>query len=444
VRQFAAPLGEPIISPVEPNENGAASALLRKTFRIEVLAGVLWSGSYAVLEMGPALAKKAYDASDLQVALLTSGQSVGLLLSFFTSHLAAHQSRVRLAFWLHVLSNLALVPIFFLRPSFALLFVVLHAASRVGHAMAVPARILVYQTNFPKARRGNLVGRLNRIKLCLTTTFAFLLSVLLDWNVDTEELVKLLGPCPVPADDMVRWVIPALGVLGLIGCMVYRTMPEATTPGADDTERKSVYGTFKEFVLVWREDRSFRRYEMFFFVFGFANIMSIPLTQIHAVDHLHANYFDLAMINVVLVHLLMALSMTAWGTRLDRTNPYRMRGILNLVLAIDFIVLALAPTIGWVYVGRLFRGVAMGGGTLLWMLGPLWFAKESRKEPIYTGIHAVLTGLRWSLAPFVAIWLKASFGTDSRPIFWICGAVLVVTGIGMLRESQADTTTTRP
>ncbi len=398
---------------------------------------MLWSGSFAVLDMGPALAKKAYDASDLQIALLTSGQSLGLLLSFFTSHLAARQSRVRLAFWLHLGSNLALVPIFFLRPSFALAFVLLHAASRVGHAMAIPARILVYGTNFPTARRGNLVGRLNRIKLCLTTTFAFVIAVLLDWNVDTEELVALLGPCPVPADEMVGWVIPGLGVLGLLGCAVYRRMPEVTTP-SDTPDRKSIYGTFREFVEVWRTDRSFRRYEIFFFVFGFANIMSVPLTQIHAVEQLDANYFDLAMINVILVHLLMALSMATWGKRLDRTDPYRMRGILNLVLSIDFIVLAVAPTIGWVYVGRICRGVAMGGGTLLWMLGPLWFARDSRKEPVYTGIHTVLTGLRWSVAPFVAVWLKTAFGSDSRPIFWIGAAVLILTAIGMLRESRGE------
>jgi len=418
---------------------GPSDALQVRTFRLELLAGTLWAGSLAILEMGPALAKKAFDASDFEVALLTSGQSLGLVLSFFTSHLSTRVSRVRLAFWLHLASNLALVPTFFLRPSFALAFVLLLAAARVGHSMAVPARILVYRSNFPAASRGRLVGRLNRAKLLLTTGFAFVVSALFDWNFGTPELVRLLGECPVPADRMVNWAVPVLAVLGVLGCFVYARIAEAKCPVdplVPPLPASTSLDTLREFVQVWRQDRAFRRYETFFFVFGFANIMSIPLTQIHAVDRLGASYFDLAMINVVLVQGLMALSMVAWGDRLDRSNPSRLRGVLNLVLAVDFVMLAVAPAIGWVYVGRIFRGIAMGGGTLLWMLGPLWFAGNSRKEPIYTGIHAVLTGVRWGLAPFVGVWLKATFADDSRPIFWIGAAILVLTAVAMLREGR--------
>ncbi len=416
--------------PADPGLDG----LGEKTYRLELFGGILWSGYLAILELGPGLAKKAFDASDFEVALLTSAQSVGLILSFFTSHLAVRCSRVRMAFWLQTISNLALIPVFFLRPSAALAFVGLHGLARILYCMAIPARVLVYQTNFPKEQRGRSVGTLNRAKLVVTTGFALAISVLLDWNIGTEELVELLRPCPIPAREMARWVIPSIAVVALFGCGLYRRVPEAPIEPSEEEKQRSVLETFREFVRVWREDHAFRRYETFFFVFGFANIMSIPLTQIHAVDKLGANYFDLAMINVVLVQAMMALSMAAWGSRFDRSNPFRLRAILNIVLAIDFIVLALAPTIGWVYVGRIFRGVAMGGGTLVWMLGPLWFAPDPRREPIYTGIHSVLTGLRWGLAPFIAVWLKASFGTDSRPIFWIGAIVLILTALGMFRE----------
>lgn len=419
-------------------------ALQQRTRRLELVAGLLWAGSLAILELGPALAKKAYHASDIEVALLTSGQSAGLMLSFFTTHLAARCSRVRLAFWLHLLSNLALVPVFFLRPGFALAFVALHALARIGHAMAIPARVLVYRTNFPVETRGGRVGELQRVKLVLTTFCALLLSVLLDWNTGTEELVAILGPCPVPADDMVRWVIPAFAVLGLLGTFVYGRIEEPAD-STDGTRGESaapppaarahtLRRTMGEFLRVWREDHAFRRYETFFFIFGFTNIMSIPLTQIHAVDRLGASYFDLAMINVCIVQGLMALTMVAWGNGLDRTTPSRLRGILNLVLAVDFLALALAPSIGWVYAGRTFRGIALGGGALVWMLGPLWFARDSSREPIYTGIHAFLTGVRWGIAPFAAVGLKALCGGDARPIFILAAAILVVIGTVMIRD----------
>jgi hypothetical protein len=308
--------------------------------------------------------------------------------------------------------------------------------------MAIPARIMVYRSNFPAERRGRLVGRLRQMQLFLTTVFALLLSTLLDWNTGARELVELLGPCPVAADQMVRYVIPALAAVGLVGSLVYRRIRERADGGDEGEEGpeepQRPLSTLVEFLRVWRTDRAFRRYESFFFLFGFANIMSIPLTQIHAVDQLKASYFDLAMINVVLVQGLMGLTMVSWGKLVDRHPPAALRGLLNLVFAVDFLVLFLAPTIGWVYLGRIFRGVAMGGGTLIWMLGPLYYARSARNAPLYTGIHAVLTGLRWALAPFVAVLLKGWFADDSRPIFLIGFVVLVLTGVGMLLEARRE------
>jgi hypothetical protein len=392
--------------------------------------------------MGPALAKKAYDASDLEVALLTSGQSLGLILSFFTAHLAGSFRRVPLVFCLQLAGNLALCPLLFVSPSFALGFVVLHTLARVAWSMSIPAQVLVYQGNFPASVRGRLVGRVRQLQLYLTTVVALLLSVLLDWSGRSEELLRLLGPCPV-GRDMVRYVVPALAACGLVGNMVYRAVPERSGRHPDrglgaPLGSGSAVSTLRSYWRVWRTDRAFRRYESFFFLFGFANIMTIPLTQIHAVDNLHASYFDLAMVNVVLVQGVMGLSMVWWGRRVDLHSPVVLRGVLNLVFSVDLLCLGLGPTIGWVFFGRVFRGLALGGGTLLWMLGPLWFARAKGEEAVYTGIHSVLTGLRWATAPFVGIALQETIGSGARPVFLVAGGLLVLTGLGLLREARTD------
>ena len=101
-------------SPVDP--------LVRLNWRLDLTSGLLTAGTLAVLEMGPALAKKGYNASDLEVALLTSGQSLGLVLSFVTVHFARRCARVPLVFILQLASSLVLVPVFFLDPNFALPF----------------------------------------------------------------------------------------------------------------------------------------------------------------------------------------------------------------------------------------------------------------------------------------------------------------------------------
>jgi MFS family permease len=189
---------------------------------------------------------------------------------------------------------------------------------------------------------------------------------------------------------------------------------------------------------VWREDSRFRRYEIYFCIFGFANIMSIPLVQIHSIDVLGAKYRDMALINVVLTQGAVALTLPFWGRMLDRHSPMKLRGVLNLLIAAEYLGLALAPTLGWVFLGRALRGVAMSGGSLVWMLGSLHFAKKREDVPIYLGIHSCLTGLRWLVAPFLGVMLKSHFGDNARPVFLVSSAVIIVTAILMLLEARRE------
>ncbi len=407
----------------------------RRTRRLEIAASILAAGVLAVIEMGGAIAKKGFNASDVEVALLTSGQSMGLIFSFFIAHLASKYKRVPLVFWPELISRLLLACVFFLQPTFALFFVILHAVAHMLQVVTMPARITLYRLNYPTSLRGRVVSRIRQIQLILTSIMALLMSMALDWNLGKEELVKLLGPSPLPPNLMVSYVIPAIAALGLVGCFTYRQIQEREAP-APELPIGSILETLQRFIRVYRNDRDFRRYEHFFFLFGFANIMSIPLVQIHAVDQLGANYFDLALINVVLVQGVMAISMTFWGLLVDRYSPNTLRGLLNIIFCIDFLVLAAAPTIGWVYFGRIFRGIAMGGGTLVWMLGSLYFARTREQAPIYLGIHTVLTGTRWLIAPFVGVLFKYLFGQSARPIFLISFAAILFASILMLRDAR--------
>jgi MFS family permease len=230
---------------------------------------------------------------------------------------------------------------------------------------------------------------------------------------------------------MIGHSIPVISLLGLAGTFAFRAIPVRTSAVE---QAGSFRQTLREVASIWRKDRDFRRYENFYFIFGFANIMTIPLTQIHTVEVLHADYFDLALINVALVQGAMALTLAFWGKLLDRYHPSQLRGILNLIFSLDLLLLAVAPSIGWVYLGRIARGIALGGGTLVWILGPLHYARSSQKAPIYVGLHTFLTGARWALAPFAGVFMKWAFADDARPVFLTSFLVVFGTGLAMLRE----------
>jgi hypothetical protein len=424
----------------DPSAPAAAAPLdpiARSTRRLDLLSSILTAGVLAVIEMGGAIAKKGFAATDWQVALITSGQSAGLILSFFIAHLAARSPKMPLVFWPELASRLLLCGVFFLRPSFAILFVAIHAVAQMLQAMTTPARITIYRLNYPTERRGRTVGRIRQIQLLLTAFFAVAMSVLLDWSIGKEKLVAALGPCPFATIDMISRVIPAISAIGVLGTFAFRFIRVRETP-APNLPSGTIRETFRRFLEVYRRDRDFRRYENFFFLFGFANIMSIPLTQIHAVEELKADYSDMAFINVVLVQGVMALTMAFWGRKLDRHTPNGLRGVLNLIFSLDFLFLAVSPSIGWVYIGRVFRGIAMGGGTLVWMLGSLYYARSKEEAPIYLGIHTVLTGVRWLLAPFAGVLLKQLFGHSARPIFFLSFLVVLISAILMLRDARRE------
>jgi hypothetical protein len=384
--------------------------------------------------MGGAIAKRGFSATDAEVALLTSGQSLGLILSFLTAHMALRSRMMPLVFWPELARSLALVLVGLVKPSFALGFVLCHAAAQMFQAATIPARVSIYRTNYPSTLRGRIVGRNRQIQFLLAAILSLLISVLLEWGVGNAEIVAWLGPGPFSPGGIVSVLVPTVGVLGLAGAIVFKAVPVRENAKARQGGWNGLSETARAFLRVWREDKAFRSYENFFFVFGFANIMTIPLTQIHAVDALGANYLDLALINVALVQGLMALTIGVWGRLLDRYPPVVLRGILNLIFSVDLLILAVAPSIEWVYVGKIFRGVALGGGTLVWMLGSLYYAQKPEDVPIYLGLHTFLTGVRWALAPFAGIFLKQACGGHARPIFLASFIVIVATAIAMIRS----------
>jgi hypothetical protein len=416
-----------------------------RTRRLDLMACIFAAATQAVLEMGGAIAKRGFNATDGEVALLTSGQSLGLLSTFVVAHLALTHRKVPLVVWPEVARAVALGLIWFVSPAWALGFVVFHAFAQMFQNMTLPAKVTIYRRNYPSAIRGRVVGQNRQVQLVLATALSLVIAGALEWGAGNAHVVAILGASSMSAQTMVSVAIPTIAALGLFGTWAFSRVTVREEPAEESRGASSVGATLREFFKVWREDRRFRRYENFYIVFGFANIMTIPLTQIHAVDVLGANYLDLAMINVAIVQGAMALSMGFWGKIVDRYPPAALRGILNLVFAIDLLLLAVAPTIGWVYLGRVFRGVALGGGSLVWMLGSLHYAPSPEKVPIYMGIHTVLTGLRWALAPFVGVWMKQAFANDARPIFLFSFLVVFVVGIGMIRQrDDIPPTTTEP
>src|ERR1041384_3202078 len=203
----------------------ALDPLARTTRRLDLVSCALSAGVLAVFEMGGAIAKKGFNATDHQVALVTSGQSLGLIFSFFIAHLAARRASIGLVFWPEVLSRLLLIAIFCLTPSRVFLFVAFVTLAQMFHYMTNPARMTVYHLNYPTASRGRIVGRIRQVQILLTAFAGLGMSLFLNWSDGERQLVRWLGAAPFPPEVMIGWVIPGLALLGLLGSFSFRGVP---------------------------------------------------------------------------------------------------------------------------------------------------------------------------------------------------------------------------
>lgn len=425
--------------PSQPPVDPLQDPTVRTTRRLDLAAATLGSAVLVVFELGPAIAKRAYDATDFEVALVTSGQCVGLLLSFFVAHFATTHRKSPLVVWPELLARLIIASVFFVKPTFALAFVILHMGAQMFQQMTLPARVTIYRLNYPVHIRGRIVAHNRQTQLVFTVILSLAMSVSLDWSDGRAELVALLGESPIDVGLMINFLLPASAAFGILGTLFFSLIPVRGDDALPSSStRGGMVNTARQFVRVWRQDHGFRRLQVYWFIFGFSSTMALPLISIHAVDVFHANYFDLALINVVILQVCMAISLPFWGKVVDRHSPARLRAILNLILSLDLLALAISPSLGWIYAGRVCRGLAMGGGTLLYMLASLYYARSKDDVPVYLGIHTFLTGIRWAIAPFAGVFLKELFQNDARPIFALTFGVIFISSIFLLRASRHD------
>jgi len=208
-----------------------------------------------------------------------------------------------------------------------------------------------------------------------------------------------------------RWLFPAAGACGLIGCRFYamlRVGPVAPPP------RESLRDSFVRIHRVMKKDHAFRSFEIAFFLSGSAFFMFWHVMMQISNDRLHFDAAELAIWLVVVPQMILAITSPLWGRVMDRIGIVRARLLVSMLMTIYLCCYGLGVVLSLpalVYVGSVLRGVSEGGGQVTWALASVHFAPTPEEVPTYNGIHFVLNGVRGLFMPWV--------GTC---IFWFLGA----------------------
>ena len=409
--------------------------MTRASYRRELITSTTFPVALSLVEGGVAgvLAKKVFDASALQLAMITAAGMFSNLSSFVWARLSRGRRKVRLISLLMlalvlVVGSIGLLPV---SPLGAWLLTGLVVLARVLMAGIVTLRSTVWRHNYPRHVRGRITANLTLLLGIMLLGAPLLGSVLLDFAPSGFRLLYPLGMAVALVGVVQHSRIRLRGEGALLR---QEQRPNGKDAAAELGEEAVVEpGPARPGpIAVLRDDPLFRRYMVCQFFAGVSNMMLEPVVidlVTARTASMPASFLLSIGLTQALPALLMITTLPMWAKLLDRVHITRFRALQSwLWVAWQLLIWAGAMWTGsliggliLIALGRVTIGVARGAGALAWNLGHNDFASRELVA-VYMGIHATLTGVRGAFAPFLGMalytgWSAMSVGGLTIPAF---------------------------
>jgi MFS family permease len=369
-----------------------------------MISATFMPAALAMLEGGVlgVIAKKAFDAPDVAIALISAAPVMANMASFLWTRAAYGRDRVRIVN-LAQFGLLASLLVLALAPAGTAvgLWVLLLAsiAGRVCMTGILTVRADVWRANYPRQVRFHVTGNFTIVTAGILALFSLVAGYVLDSNERSYHAI-----------------FPIAAGLGFIGAMSFRKIRWRQGRSYVRAERReTAQGNGKAspvaMLRVLRDDRSYRFYMMCQFVLGIANLSIMP-PFIKALDETFGLPYGSSIALTTAIPIgMMVIALPFWARFLTKVHVMQFRAIHSwfFVVAIGLTAVGMLWQALWViYVSRVLIGFARGGGALAWSLGHHDFASR-QMAPIYMGLHVTLTGIRGAIGPFLGMFIYAGF-----------------------------------
>lgn len=416
-----------------------------RAFVIDIVAGTLLALGLALLRFSMPVLRKSLGAPEHLVVLLIVIQTGSMVLSPIWAGATHLRRKVPLFVFGAVLSGLLLIVASLSVPLARALF---HADALEWTLWGVHADVLaffvltslvflsasgfnalqvaIYGQNYPARLRARIVSRITIARVGVPLLVVLVAARLLDLWEHAYAPIMALG-----------------GLLLLVGGLQYRRMPVA---GEEHLPSKINVPELKRRMdprsvgRLLRENRHFARFQLWQTWHGSGNLIceSAFLLVMLDADQLNLDYLQIGLLTQVIPPLMLILSTTLWAPMIDRLPPARARvfnspfWILGLWL---FPLSVIVPGgLPFAYAAFVCRGLAMGGSTLLWALGPLHYARKD--EPAhYLAAHNYLTGLRGLVAVSIG---GAAYFWIGKWVFLVGGLMMTAAAVGFYLQDRAE------
>jgi Na+/melibiose symporter-like transporter len=221
-----------------------------------------------------------------------------------------------------------------------------------------------------------------------------------------------------------HWLLVVAAVCGMASTWVFARMKvrgERRQMEEPEEEPFSLISSFR----ILLENKPFGLYMAFQMITGVAFLTSSP-AMIRYLNDLNVPYDQAAVVLSVIPSALLIVTLPLWSRLLQGVEPMKSRLVLCCFWASGFLILGLSRNLAWIYVGQVVIGLASGGGSLLWTLAQMHYS-ERKHMPLYSGIHATLTGIRGFTAPVLGAWLLTVMSPKS--VFFVTAGLM---GMGVI------------
>ena len=342
----------------------------RETYRLHLRAAVFEMIFTQTMWSAVDVAAKNMDAGPFEVTIITMAPGAVLLISLFLAGFMERGTRAHLFLWPAILGRLPLLLLFFFASPW--MFIALLVLQSFALMPITAALNSVVRSNYADHSRGRLYGRASQFGHLASGLFVLGFGILLD-----------------DSPTAYRYVYPLVAIFGVVSCVLFMRMPQR--PNSNDTVTAAKTDPFYA-IRVLRGDRLFRLYQLGFFVYGLAFMISVTAKPLFAANTLQLSNKEMLGARA-LSSLMLVLFTPLMGRLLDRVNPAGLASICYPILAVTTGLLFTVNS-GWAYL--LCEGVfafGMAGVFIAWNLGPVTLAEEGTAAR-YMGVHVALVGIR--------------------------------------------------
>ncbi|MEI6916242.1 MAG: MFS transporter [Armatimonadota bacterium] len=369
-----------------------------------ILSGIWVGGTIPFVAF---IARKEFHASDTALGLMTAGPFVGSFLALPLTHALSKTSPIRNVTLLHIIARIVLLCSIFAHSSWAFAWSIftVHCISAIPYPTYASVLRLIYPLDFI----GRLLSYIRVLMACGMIASTFL----------APFVVARIGW---------RGAFLVYFPVGLAACWAFSRIkiPQDQSTALEGSSADFISASLR----LLKDDVAFRAFAVAVFVYGFGNLMTIPVYTIYQVDVLNIDTRWVAILtNTTLI--IWVPSFIFWGQLADQIPPLKIVLICTVLAVVPPLNHVFATSVWMLLPMAVVSGIAQAGIELSYFNTLMHFSSPTNAAQ-YQGIHSLLLGVRGIAAPFVgagmAHWLQAT-GHDVRWVFVVGGALVLIGAI---------------